>query len=78
MVCYNLFLLGFDDMDSIYASPEDFKNLNHRDRAKGLHLLEHFVTRCHEIGVLMHICFGSVCVCVLRQFWICVRVFVLH
>ncbi|XP_030953927.1 universal stress protein A-like protein [Quercus robur] len=42
---------GFDDMDSIYASPEDFKNLMNRDRAKGLHLLEYFVTRCHEIGV---------------------------
>jgi len=38
-------------MDSIYASPEDFKNLMNRDRAKGLHLLEYFVTRCHEIGV---------------------------
>ncbi|KAL4653439.1 universal stress protein A-like protein isoform X1 [Castanea sativa] len=42
---------GFDDMDSIYASPEDFKSLTDRDRAKGLHLLAYFVTRCHEIGV---------------------------
>lgn len=63
MACYNLFLLGFDDMDSIYASPEDFKNMKHRDRARALHLLEYFVTRCHEIGVLMYFCFGSVCVC---------------
>ncbi|BBH00418.1 Adenine nucleotide alpha hydrolases-like superfamily protein [Prunus dulcis] len=43
---------GFDDMDSVYASPEDFKNLRNRDRAKGLHLLEFFVERCHAIGVL--------------------------
>ncbi|CAL0321800.1 unnamed protein product [Lupinus luteus] len=42
---------GFDDMDSIYASPEDFKNLNQRNRISGTHLLEYFVNRCHEIGV---------------------------
>lgn len=78
MVCFNLFLLGFDDMDSIYASPEDFKNMKNRDRARGTHLLEFFVTRCHEIGVLMCFCFGSVCVCVyvIHQFWICVCFYV--
>ncbi|KAE8021531.1 hypothetical protein FH972_007414 [Carpinus fangiana] len=42
---------GFDDMDSIYASPEDFKDMKNRDRARGAHLLEYFVTRCHEIGI---------------------------
>ncbi|XP_051120199.1 universal stress protein A-like protein [Andrographis paniculata] len=42
---------GFDDMDSIYASPEDFKNIKHRDRIRGLHLLEYFVNKCHELGV---------------------------
>ncbi|KDP45329.1 hypothetical protein JCGZ_09578 [Jatropha curcas] len=42
---------GFDDMDSIYASPDDFKSMNKRDRVRGLHLLEYFVTRCHQIGV---------------------------
>ncbi|XP_027359146.1 universal stress protein A-like protein [Abrus precatorius] len=42
---------GFDDMDSIYASPEDFKNMKQRDRIRGIHLLEYFVNRCHEIGV---------------------------
>ncbi|OMO69610.1 Universal stress protein A [Corchorus olitorius] len=42
---------GFDDMDSIYASPEDFKSMRQRDKARGLHLLEYFVTRCHQIGV---------------------------
>ncbi|KAK6928344.1 UspA [Dillenia turbinata] len=42
---------GFDDMDSIYASPEDFKSINHRDKLRGLHLLEYFVNRCHEVGV---------------------------
>lgn len=50
----NMFLLGFDDMDSVYASPEDFKSLKNRDRLRGLHLLEYFVTRCHEIGVSIH------------------------
>lgn len=38
-------------MDSVYASPEDFKSMKHRDKAKGLHLLEYFVNKCHEIGV---------------------------
>uniref|UniRef100_A0A5B7BCM5 Putative universal stress protein n=1 Tax=Davidia involucrata TaxID=16924 RepID=A0A5B7BCM5_DAVIN len=42
---------GFDDMDSIYASPEDFKSMKRRDKIRGLHLLEYFVNRCHEIGV---------------------------
>ncbi|XP_009759783.1 universal stress protein A-like protein [Nicotiana tabacum] len=42
---------GFEDMDSIFASPEDFKVLKHRDKIRGLHLLEYFVNRCHEIGV---------------------------
>lgn len=39
-------------MDSIYASPEDFKSLRSRNRARGFGLLEFFVTRCHEIGVM--------------------------
>ncbi|XP_057983923.1 universal stress protein A-like protein [Malania oleifera] len=42
---------GFDDMDSIYASPDDFENMKQRDKIRGLHLLEFFVNRCHEIGV---------------------------
>ncbi|KAF5457258.1 hypothetical protein F2P56_021372 [Juglans regia] len=42
---------SFDDMDSIYASPEDFKSMMSRDRVMGLHLLQYFVTRCHEIRV---------------------------
>ncbi|KAI3882670.1 hypothetical protein MKX03_029008 [Papaver bracteatum] len=40
----------FDDMDIIFASPADFQALKSRDRKKGLHLLEHFVERCHQIG----------------------------
>ncbi|KAB2075709.1 hypothetical protein ES319_A07G240000v1 [Gossypium barbadense] len=36
---------GFEDMDSIYAFPEDFKTMKHRDQTRGLHLLEYFVTR---------------------------------
>ncbi|KAK4477383.1 hypothetical protein RD792_016604 [Penstemon davidsonii] len=42
---------GFDDMDSIYASPEDFKKIKDREKARGHHLLEYFVNKCHEIGV---------------------------
>ncbi|KAG1342773.1 universal stress protein A-like protein [Cocos nucifera] len=42
---------GFDDMDSIYASPEDFQSMRQRDRIRGLHLLEYFVGRCHELGI---------------------------
>ncbi|KAM0033705.1 putative universal stress protein A family [Helianthus debilis subsp. tardiflorus] len=44
-------LSGFDEVDSIYASPEDFKDANRRDKIRGSHLLEFFVKRCHEIGV---------------------------
>ncbi|KAK1404434.1 Ethylene response protein [Heracleum sosnowskyi] len=42
---------GFDDVDSIYASPEDFRKLKRRDKIRGHDLLEYFVKRCHEIGV---------------------------
>ncbi|RZC72039.1 hypothetical protein C5167_035194 [Papaver somniferum] len=42
---------GFDDMDSIFASPADFRAMKNRDRKRGLHLLEHFVERCHQFGV---------------------------
>lgn len=42
---------GFDDMDSIFASPDDFKRMNNREKSKALHLLEYFVNRCHEVGV---------------------------
>ncbi|CAI0455178.1 unnamed protein product [Linum tenue] len=42
---------GFDDVDSIFASPDDFKQMARRDKARGLHLLEYFVDRCHELGV---------------------------
>ncbi|KAL0735882.1 hypothetical protein Bca4012_012092 [Brassica carinata] len=42
---------GFDDVDSIYASPDDFRHMRERNKAKGLHLLEFFVNKCHEIGV---------------------------
>lgn len=43
--------IAFDDMDSIYASPDDFKSMKRREKARGLHLLEYFVNRCHDIGV---------------------------
>jgi hypothetical protein len=43
---------GFDDMDSIYASPEDFHQMKQRDRIRGLHLLEYFVNQCHQLGVI--------------------------
>lgn len=38
-------------MDSVYASPDDFKRMNRKDMIRGLHLLEYFVNRCHELGV---------------------------
>ncbi|XP_050220761.1 universal stress protein A-like protein [Mercurialis annua] len=43
---------GFDDVDSIYASPDDFKSMKQRDKVRGLHLLEYFVNKCHQIGVI--------------------------
>ncbi|GAB2278093.1 hypothetical protein Dimus_012790 [Dionaea muscipula] len=42
---------GFNDTDSIYASPKDFKNMSNREKKRGLHLLEYFVQQCYEIGV---------------------------
>jgi hypothetical protein len=39
-------------MDSIYASPEDFHQMKHRDKIRGLHLLEYFVNQCHQLGVI--------------------------
>uniref|UniRef100_A0A0D6R6K2 UspA domain-containing protein n=1 Tax=Araucaria cunninghamii TaxID=56994 RepID=A0A0D6R6K2_ARACU len=42
---------GFNDMDSIYASSDDFKDMNNRENMEGLHLLEYFVKHCNEIGV---------------------------
>lgn len=42
---------GFDEVDSIYASPDDFKDMRESNKSKGLHLLEFFVNKCHEIGV---------------------------
>uniref|UniRef100_A0A0C9S7F2 TSA: Wollemia nobilis Ref_Wollemi_Transcript_8683_642 transcribed RNA sequence n=1 Tax=Wollemia nobilis TaxID=56998 RepID=A0A0C9S7F2_9CONI len=42
---------GFNDMDSIFASPDDFKDLENREKMRGIHLLEYFVKRCNEIGV---------------------------
>lgn len=46
-------LLGYDDMDSIYATAEDFKNMKERERIRGVHLLEYFIKRCNEIGVIV-------------------------
>ena len=43
---------GFDDMDSIYASPADFHQMKQRDKIRGLHLLEYFVNQCHQLGVI--------------------------
>lgn len=45
-------MLGFEDMDSIYATPKDFRDLEEREKKRALHLLKHFVDRCHQIGVL--------------------------
>lgn len=46
---------GFEEVDSIYASPEDFREMREANKAKGVHLLEFFVKRCHEIGVNKHL-----------------------
>ncbi|XP_073105229.1 universal stress protein A-like protein [Elaeis guineensis] len=45
---------GFDDMDSVYASPEDFRSMKQRDSIRGLHLLEYFVGCCHQLGTTGH------------------------
>lgn len=50
---------GFDDVDSIYASPDDFRDMRESNKAKGLHLLEFFVNKCHEIGVNHTLFFSS-------------------
>eukprot|EP00252_Welwitschia_mirabilis_P016047 TRINITY_DN35503_c0_g1_i1.p1 TRINITY_DN35503_c0_g1~~TRINITY_DN35503_c0_g1_i1.p1 ORF type:complete len:213 (-),score=28.78 TRINITY_DN35503_c0_g1_i1:175-813(-) len=42
---------GFNDVDSIFATPEDFENIKHRERISGFHLLEYFVKCCYEEGV---------------------------
>ncbi|KAG0451535.1 hypothetical protein HPP92_026177 [Vanilla planifolia] len=42
---------AFEDMDSIYASPEDFRHMKERERIRGLHLLEYFVGRSHQYGI---------------------------
>ncbi|XP_044465173.1 universal stress protein A-like protein [Mangifera indica] len=42
---------GFDDTNRIYASPEDFRNMRHGDKVRGICLLEYFVNKCHEIGI---------------------------
>jgi hypothetical protein len=39
-------------MDSIYASPEDFRQMKQRDKIRGLHLIEYFVNQCHQLGVI--------------------------
>eukprot|EP01018_Ginkgo_biloba_P023907 Gb_12602 [translate_table: standard] len=43
--------MGFSDMDSIFASPDDFRDMKNRDKIRGIHLLEYFVKRCNELGV---------------------------
>ncbi|KAG2273327.1 hypothetical protein Bca52824_067882 [Brassica carinata] len=35
---------GFDEVDSIYASPDDFKDMRESNKSKGLHLLEFSLT----------------------------------
>ncbi|KAI5078533.1 hypothetical protein GOP47_0006204 [Adiantum capillus-veneris] len=48
---------AFDDMDSLYATKEDFEAMKHEDKVRGIHLLEHFVHLCNEIQV----CTDSAC-----------------
>ncbi|KAL8153869.1 hypothetical protein V2J09_011629 [Rumex salicifolius] len=42
---------GFNDIDSIYASPNDFMRMKNQERKRGLHLLEYFVRKCYELGI---------------------------
>ena len=45
------FAAGLEELDSVYASPSDFKHLNHKETCKGLALLEKFVKLCNEAQV---------------------------
>ncbi|URE35694.1 Universal stress protein [Musa troglodytarum] len=42
---------GFDDMDSIYASPDDFQSMNQKEKIRGIHLLQYFVEHSHQLGI---------------------------
>lgn len=42
---------GLDDIDSIFGSAQDFKDMKNKEKIRGIHLLEYFVGRCNEIGV---------------------------
>eukprot|EP00249_Psilotum_nudum_P002962 c16264_g1_i2 orf=533-1000(-) len=39
----------FDDMDSLYATAEDFRDMKHKEMKRGLHLLQRFVKPCNEL-----------------------------
>ncbi|KAK1324969.1 Universal stress protein A-like protein [Acorus calamus] len=45
----------FDDMDSIYASPQDFNDMNEKDKIRGIHLLEYFVDVAMKLGEVKRI-----------------------
>ncbi|KAJ7559123.1 hypothetical protein O6H91_04G070900 [Diphasiastrum complanatum] len=38
---------GLDDMDSIYATANDFKDMKQKEKIRGLHLLKEFVNKCN-------------------------------
>lgn len=40
---------AFNDIDSLYATNDDFKSMQHEDKIRGIHLLQHFVKRCNEL-----------------------------
>ncbi|KAF6157395.1 hypothetical protein GIB67_004333 [Kingdonia uniflora] len=42
---------GFNEMNRVYTSPSDFQVMKNRNKARGLHLLEYFILRCHQFGV---------------------------
>ncbi|CAL9038527.1 unnamed protein product [Musa banksii] len=42
---------GFDDMDSIYASPDDFQSMHQKEKIRGIHLLQYFVEHSHQLGI---------------------------
>lgn len=46
-----LFLTAYEDTDSLYATREDFQNLQKVEKVRGVHLLEHFVNHCNDLEV---------------------------
>ncbi|KAF6157397.1 hypothetical protein GIB67_004335 [Kingdonia uniflora] len=42
---------GFNEMDHVYTSLNDFRGMKNKNKPRGLHLLKYFVGRCQHMGV---------------------------